>query len=71
MTLTDEQFQALSQGKAVPVVVDQTECILIRKDRYEASRGGVVYDDSDWTDEERSALAAEMFDQLDSPERIS
>jgi hypothetical protein len=71
MTLTEEQIQALSQGKAVSVVVAETECILIRKDRYQGLQAAPIYDDSDWTDEERSALAGEMFEQLDNPEKIS
>ena len=70
MTLTEKQIQALAAGKAVPVFVAETECILIRKDRYQASHGALVYDDSEWTDEERAALAAEMFERLDNPEHI-
>ncbi len=38
MHLTDQQ-QAIEHGDAVPVVVNQTECIVIRKDVYEKSRG--------------------------------
>ncbi len=71
MTLTAEQIEALSQGKAVPVVVAETECILIRKDRYQGAHAVRIYDDGDWTDEERSVLATEMFEQLDNPEKIS
>jgi hypothetical protein len=71
MTLTEEQLEALSQGKAVSLFVAQTECILIRKDLYHPPQAAPPYDDSDWTDDERSALAAEMFEQLDNPEKIS
>ena len=35
MTLTSEQRLAIKQGQPVSVVVDQTECVMIRKDVFE------------------------------------
>ena len=35
MTLTSEQQQAVKQGQAVPVIVDDTECVIVRKDVFE------------------------------------
>ena len=33
MTLTPEQLRAIQSGQAVSVTVDQTECVVVRKDR--------------------------------------
>ena len=35
MNLTSEQQQAIAEGVPVPVIVNQTECILVRKDVFE------------------------------------
>lgn len=34
MILTTEQWQAIQSGKAVSVKIDETECVLIRKDLF-------------------------------------
>jgi hypothetical protein len=35
MQLSESQKEALNQGRAMPILVDQTECILVRRDVYE------------------------------------
>ena len=64
MVLTAEQLQALEKGEPVPVTVGQTECVLIRKDRFRGTNT-LTYDASDWSEEELSAVAEQMFDELD------
>ncbi len=70
MVLTAEQIQAIQDGKPVPVTVGQTECVLIRRDRFRGT-GPLAYDASDWTEEELSAVAEQVFDELDHAEKIS
>ena len=69
MTLTSEQTRAIQNGQAVSVTVDQTECVVLRKDVFQKIRRR-AYDDSDWSDDELEAVAAEMFDALDNAEKI-
>jgi len=69
MILTEEQLQAIQKGEPVPVTVGHTACILIRKDRFRGT-GPVTYDAGDWTEEELSAVAEQMFDELDHAEKI-
>ena len=69
MTLTLQQMNAIQHGEAVHVTVDQTECVVVRKDVFQKIRQ-VAYDDSDWSDEELEAVAAQMFDALDNSEKI-
>ena len=68
MTLTSEQTVAIQNGQAVSVTVDQTECIVLRKDVFQEIWQS-AYDDSEWTDVEMEAVAAEMFDALDDAEK--
>lgn len=65
MNLTNEQVTAVKKGEAVPVDVDHTQCVLIRRDMYEKVQRAVEYDDSPWTDEEMAGLAEDMFDRID------
>jgi hypothetical protein len=69
MTLTSEQTRAIQNGQAVSVTVDQTECVVVRKDVFQKIRQ-LAYDDSEWSDEEMEAAAAGMFDALDDAEKI-
>ena len=69
MSFTPEQTRAIQNGQAVSVTVDQTECVVVRKDVFQKLRRR-AYDDSDWTDAEMEAVAAEMFDALDDAEKI-
>lgn len=38
MTLTNEQRTALENGESIPLVVDGTPCVLLRRDVYEEVR---------------------------------
>ena len=69
MILTAEQLDAVEKGEPVPVTVGQTECLLIRKDRFRSVRP-LTYDASDWTEDELSAVAEQMFDELDQAGKI-
>ena len=69
MTLTPEQTRAIQNGQAVSVTVDQTECVVVRKDIFQKIRQR-AYDDSDWSYEEMETVAGEMFDALDDAEKI-
>ena len=64
MALTAKQLEAVNRGEAVAVKVDNTECVVLRKDVYHTMRQP-DYDDSDWTDEETERLASQMFDGMD------
>ena len=69
MTLTSKQTRAIQNGQAVSVTVEQTECVVLRKDIFQQIRHR-AYDDSDWSDAEMEAVAAEMFDALDDAEKL-
>ncbi len=69
MILSAEQLQAIQKGEAVVLTVDETECVLVRRDVFQKIQQG-PYDDSDWTEGEMSALAEQMFDELDHPQKI-
>ena len=62
--LTTQQQHALEQGEAVPLVLGQMPCVVIRKDVFERMQR-VAYDDSPWTDAEMVLLAARTFDEAD------
>jgi hypothetical protein len=70
MTLSIEQAQAIEQGRALPLTINDTPCVVLRKDIYERL-SGKAYDDSDWTDDEMEALANEMFAGLNASEGIA
>lgn len=72
MNLTLEEKQSLDRGEPVSVRVDETECVVLRRDVYERIQNivNVVYDDSPWTVEEMDLLAAEAAERLDRAERI-
>jgi hypothetical protein len=69
MVLTTEQLQAIEKGEPVPVTIGHTECVLIRKDRFRGTKT-LTYDASEWTEKEFSAVAEQMFDELDHAEKI-
>ncbi|MCH8046858.1 MAG: hypothetical protein IID44_24410 [Planctomycetes bacterium] len=69
MNVTPEQLQSIQQGQAVSVTVGQTECVVVRLDVFRRIQQH-AYDDSDWSDDEMSTLAAQMFEGLDDPQKI-
>lgn len=71
MELNNEQKQALEQGEAVPVTVDETRCVVVREDVYERIRSlPVDYDDGDYDVSETYPAIIEVLNQEDeNPEQ--
>ena len=65
MNLTTEQIMAIAGGEPVSCVLDQTECVVVRKDVFERMQH-VAYDDSELTAEEMIAMAERAFDNADT-----
>ena len=65
LNLTTQQQNALESGEPVPCVLDQTECIVVRKDVFDRMRH-VAYDDSELTSAEMIAMAERAFDDADT-----
>jgi hypothetical protein len=57
MELTSQQTDAIASGQAVPVAVNETECVILRKDLFERVRH-LIYDDGDLTRDEMQNLIA-------------
>ena len=64
LDLTAAQRSALESGEPVPYALEQTECVLVRKDVFDRLRE-IAYDDSEWTAEEMLAVAARTFEEAD------
>jgi hypothetical protein len=62
--LTPQQKQSLEHGQAIDLMIDQTQCVVIRRDVYE--RALAAYDDSPWTDGELAEQASRTFDDADT-----
>jgi hypothetical protein len=65
--LTQQQVQAIASTATPPVLVDPTTkaaYVLLRQEEYEKLISE-EYDDSEWTDQERDLLAAEVDAMLD------
>ena len=69
MNVTPEQLQSIRDGQAISITVGQTECVVVRKDVFRRIQEH-AYNDGDWSDDEMSALALNMFDGLDDPQVI-
>ncbi len=65
LDLTPEQQKTVQDGDPVPFILNQTECVVVRKDVFERMKH-VAYDDSEWTSEEMTALAAHAFDSAET-----
>ena len=63
MHLNPDQKLALDHGQPVPLLIDDTECIVIKRDVYEKAQTS-----ADWTPEEMDLLAAEAAERLDRAE---
>jgi hypothetical protein len=61
MDLTADQIDAVQAGEPVAVTIQHTECVVVRKDVYERVQN-LLYDTSDWTQEELRALLARSAD---------
>jgi hypothetical protein len=71
MNITKEQLETAETGQPVELVEDGKEFVLIRRDLYDRVKHVIEYDDSDWTEEEMSRLAAETFEAADEAGPIS
>ena len=69
MKLTLDQTIALNNGEPVPLVLDRTECVVLRKDVYERIKR-LLYDDSEWTAGEMLTLAERTFEDTDNASPI-
>ena len=69
MNVTPEQLQSIQKGQAVSITVGHTECVVVRKDVFRRIQEH-AYDDGNWSEDEMSALASDMFDGLDNPQEI-
>ncbi len=65
MNITKEQFEQAKSGQPVEIAENGDEYVLIRKDVYEQV-AKIVYDDSELTDDELRAIAAQTLDDLDT-----
>ena len=65
MTLTQDQKVAIDQGKAVPVVIDGTRCVVVLQDVYERFKR-VIDDEMDPEDAYPAVL--EAWDSVGSPQ---
>jgi hypothetical protein len=65
LELTAEQQTALTTGEPVLCLLNQTECIVVRKDVFERMQH-VAYDDSEWSHEEMIAMAEFAASEADN-----
>jgi hypothetical protein len=70
MNLTTDQQRAVREGDAVAVTIDDTECVLLRRDIFDRVRRVVEYDDSAWSDAEKRAILRSFGEKAgwDDPE---
>jgi hypothetical protein len=66
MNLTSEQITALHNGQPVSIILEQTECIVVRKDIYDR----MAADQGLATDEEQARIGWESGKEIgwDTPE---
>ena len=69
MDLTSDQTQAINDGHVVPVAINQTECVIVRKDVFDKVQQ-LIYDDGDLTRDEMQAILARVGKEAgwDEPE---
>ena len=65
MNLTSEQIEAAKQGGVVHLALPGTKLVVIREDMYDKLKA-LLYDDSEWTEDEMQALAEFAFDDADN-----
>ncbi len=70
MNVTDEQLAAARSGEPVELTANGDTFVLLAKDLFERVRPALAYDDSDWTDEEMSRVAARTFEDADNARPI-
>lgn len=62
---TPEQQRSIESGEPVPLVLNETECVVIRKEIFDRLQHP-TYDDTEWTPDEMSALAEQAFVSADT-----
>ena len=62
MNLTEKQKLAVQNGEAVRIRDDELDCIVLRADVYDRVKQ-LLYDDTDWTDEELRKMLARSADE--------
>jgi hypothetical protein len=65
LNLTSEQQSAIQSSEPVPLVLNDTACIVVRQDIFDRMQH-VAYDASEWTPEEMIAMAKYAFDDADT-----
>lgn len=65
LDLTSQQQTAIASGEPVPCFLNETECVVVRRDVFERMQR-VAYDDGELTDEEMVAMAEHAFDDADT-----
>jgi prevent-host-death family protein len=66
MNVTNEQLDAARSGDPVELTAHGEVFVLLTKDVFERVKPALAYDDSDWTEEEMSQLAAQTFEDADN-----
>lgn len=64
MSLSPAQMKAIESGKPVVLLIDHTECVVLRKDIYDQAQKVV---DDEWSDEELRAVASRTVLDADGP----
>ena len=59
MHLTSDETHAIENGQVVPVAVNSTDCVIMRKDIFERVKY-LIYDDSELSHEEMQHLLARL-----------
>lgn len=65
MNITKEQLEQAKQGQPVEIAENGDKFVLVRKDVYEQVKK-VQYDDSELSDDELQAIAAQTLEDLDT-----
>ena len=63
MSLSPGQIEALERGEPVFLIIDHTECIVLRKDIFERVQRAIG---DEWTDDELRTVAAQTVEDADT-----
>ena len=69
MNVTKEQLEAAGQGQAVEFEDGGRAFVLISREMYDRMKN-LIYDDSEWTEDEMMHLASEAAEDLDHMKEI-
>jgi hypothetical protein len=67
MILSADQLSAIQRGSPVPINLDGTDCVVLRKDLYDKVKG-LIYDDSEVDPREMYPAVLSAWDQDDNPD---